>query len=475
MKLNSKGLILILILLSASHVTFTKEISSLSRRIKFRKSNSKRFYNSKVFSTNKKSQTSNKQYIESDWSSTDYLLPIAFLKGLLSQFDSTEKIAKYLEYLLLDYRDIPVKIICEKAIKKIFGEKEKDTPDNEFIDQAVGDMDFKDIFSINTILGLFQSSSNQNEAIINIGNLCHYELRFYNDGIDSIISHIDILLYKEDYKNKNNFELSGHYINWFKFSTFYKYDLSIISEFEKINEIIPSLSDEIIDELKFVHLTCLKQSAIDKILEANIKIYNLTNGITDTIFYKFTELMDVNKFNIELTTTQNIRDHVDLEDPLMIKECYTSVKKYYSDKKKDVELMKKTPQKCTSDQYDINNIISILLKFTYKFIKKTIICIKDSFLAEISTFVISKLVKIILAVITGWSAFKFIWYLGKFTFYLIYALNMNAFNKGLKRERAEKFGISLGSLWNAIKSYLSMGIIDSKKRFKKMRKHKLNK
>ena len=485
MKLINKGVILILILLSASHVSFSKEITNLHKRIKYGKTNSRKNFKFKAFSKNASSNkfirtmVSNKSF--RDWFNIDYLLPIAFLKGVFSQFESTEDIEKYLGYIL-DPINAPRDIMCnylkKKIVDKTFGkdddnEKKKDN----FINNQVQEFKADELLSQKNILTLFANSyAEEKDNFVNISNLCNNnnDLSIYNNGVDKIIEFIKNKLEKDEFI-KNNISLKKQTLSsFFSFDGFDRYELNMFTEFEDIKDNISSLRDDLVEEIKFVHLNCFKQYALDKILEANETIYYLTDDDVNSIFYD-RKKVESNNFKIDLKSMTKIENYLYLDGLNISKKCLNTVLKFYQDKKKDLNTMQTNSTKCNTEvmnNYDgFSYFVSKLFWYAVKFIKELIVCIKDSLLAQITTIAISSIVKSLLSFFTGWSTFKFIWYLGKSIYYLISALNVDDYNKKYKREKAEKLGISIGSLINGLKGWFGMG----KRRFKKLSKRMKNK
>lgn len=491
MKFNIKGLYLILILLSASHISFSTEISRSNKRSMLKKTNTKNKFKFKNFShkrasnKSKKRSKTNSKLSREDWLNPKDLLPVAFLKGVCSQFDSLEKVENMLDYTLEPEKleKESVDFVCDKmddklvkgTFKKDEKEGEKKTKKKSKLKKfRAGDK------ATNLVANIFDDFKKcTGDAKIPLGNFVNNkQIVFPKDEINLIIAEL------KKPSNTKNIELKEQTLSFAILNDRKEYDILGTTQFLNIKKSVPNLSEEAAKELKYVHLNCLRDFVLDKILEVN-KAESDVNKFIKLLDEKLKE----DELYIEVSSVEKTNKIEQLKSKISTNDCINSLKKYYENKKKDLEEMEKTgkveaPKNSKENQADLENILSVLTQFAYNFFKKVINCVSDSAVAEISQLDFKKLIEVAVNILSGLSTIKIIWHLGKFSYYLINAaisaVKTSAMSvipgrkdesaevklKKAKRENAIEYGKAIGSLFNAVLSAIGL----SRRKFRKGKK-----
>ena len=497
MKLIYRGVLLILILLSSSYISISKEISHYSRRIKSQKLNSKNSFKNNKFSSKKNSNKNRRTNVtnrlnKADWESRSYLLNVAFLKGLCSQIDTLNKFEPWLEGIL-NPSDAAAKFVCNKVVGyvgKDFETKSEESNQTEAVK--------------NSVTSLTLSDSDKEKLEIERQNVLNEEAKkIGNDKLDEIlddktkppenikldlsslktIDKVDVVPSEIDaiLKVLKEYEPQDMYFkkNWFA-EMFYDrrkkysihYDSKIYSD---------KIKSESREELNHVYSNCLKQYVFDKISEMNQ--YNI---ITATLFYPYASVIEDNSTNNH-TVYYTIAMHKDFYDILsqkLIKDknsCKEKVITFYENKKKiDSEVNTKDTD-LKSQLNDDKSLLSsvgdtllMLINFALNFFRKIAVCISSSLITQIAVFAFGKLVSMITKLLSGISSILSSYYVIKFIYFISMAIKTEDENieetkkKEKKREKAEYYGKALGSLINALSSYF--GARKRKSKYKKLSK-----
>ena len=517
MKFDIKGIFLILILLSSSSITFSKEISHASRRAKLRKSFSKnkvkftRFSHKRVRTSKKKSnevKPATGKLTKEDWLSPKDLIPIAFLKGLCTQFESLTKVEEVIDYVLDPERlqKEAVDFVCNKINTKLvtgtFTGKDAGKPVNAkekivaALDSKTRKSKFKKFRTGENAIIIVQDAFNDfkkctGEYKILLGGIAGKSVSYSKDEIELILAEIN------KPNQIKNVEIKEQTFTFAILNDRKEYDINGKTQFLNIKKAVPTLSDDAANEVKYVHLECLKDFVLDKILEIN-----KAESDEEKYIKILDEKLNDDDLYIEVSSVEKTDKIEQLKSKTTSNECIGVVKKFYEHKKKEIVEMEKikleeAAKPTKEGTLELENLVSILFEFAYNFLKKVVTCVSDATIAEISQFALTKLVEISIKIITGLAAIKILWYLGKFTFFIINAAAtvLKPFSRpppekkagepekkvveeedeetqlrNAKREKGMEFGKAIGSLFNAILSAVGL----TRRRFKKG-KRRLNK
>ena len=475
MKLNIKSIFLIIILLTSSQISLCKEISHATRRNKLGKAksnksfSSKRFFNKKTLKKSKRSKTSSKITAD-DWNNVDYLLPLLFLKGVCDEIEALEEIGKYIGFLVNPVGSIQDHI-CEQITEEVahdtfIKDNTKFTVTINPITKLSGVESEREKIKTD-IMNLFKNTGGNEK--LEVTKLCSQEPKTYPiDEINSIIKEI---------QKSNNQEIKLTE-NWFSFAILddrKEYEIKASTKFKDIKDNLPNISDESVKEIKSVHLTCLRQFFLDKILAINKAESDSKNYIK-----VLKDELNDDDFLIEVSSVEKSNKIDLLKKEIKNDKCIKSTERYYQKKKNDLNTMKKNTSLCpnSNKQSSLTDLVSKLFEFTLNFIKSVITCVADSLLSKLTTMLLKKIIGIVVSII-GLAGFKILWYLGKFAYFLFNTFTNNDEDTGLKneekkekkREKAENYGKAVGSLYNAIMSFTGLEKRKNK-RFAKKKFHK---
>ena len=516
MKLNIKGLLIILILLNASQISLTKNISHSYLKVKLAnkktsKNNKSRTTSKANLNTFRKSNTSNK-LVWDDWINLDLLLPIAFLKGLCSEISVLSFLSQYLELILTKdvtkfAQNFACKNLSTEALNKVMGDPSKFTqtagglkPAAPITTEDLTKSDLKtfttDVKSYSTkqlklfITDIWNSSftttkveeKKEEEAIKNI--------EVSKDSACKTVEMIDttktdeVLKYITDNNEANKVEVTKENSTDKKFH----FTVKVYTQFSNLETKIKDLKKELAQEVENVHLDCLKEDSEEKILK-------LTSDDTDEEAYVYVPESNRN-FELDFYELKVISG-IDLNEKInetykSKNDCKQVLIDYYNKKvsnKTDIETQKaacikrrrKGDKVEEASQNGFKELLSKLFKFTLNFIKEVAKCVVISFITGLLVKGIMFLFGLIANLLSAGAvmAFKVLWYFGNMCYYLISAYRIddekekdNAKLTKAKRTKAEKYGSATANLIKMILSVLNL----SKKKFNKfMMRRKLSK
>jgi len=515
MKLNIKGLLIIFILLNASQISLTMNISHSYLKVKL--ANKKTSKNNKSTTTSKanlntfrRSNTSNK-LVWDDWTNLDLLLPIAFLKGLCSEISVLSFLVQYLELILTnDLKKFAQNFACKnlstEALNKVMGDPSKfiETagglkPATKITTESLAKSDLKtfttDVKSYSTKqLKLFitdiwnnsftsttkEEEKNEEEAIKNIevskDSACKTVEKIDTTKTD------DVLKYITDNNEAIKVEVTKEKSTDEKFHFIVK----VYTQFSNLETKINNLNKDLAQEVENVHLDCLKEDSEEKILnfsdavkKADVKVPE-TKRDFELDFYELKVISDID-LNDKINETYKSQNN-----------CKQVLLDYYNKKvsnKTDIETQKASCIKRRrkggkveeASQNGFKELLSKLFKFTLNFIKEVAKCVVISFITGLLVKGIMFLFGLIANLLSAGAvmALKVLWYFGNMCYYLISAYRIddekekdNAKLTKAKRTKAEKYGSATANLIKMILSVLNL----SKKKFNKfMMRRKLSK
>ena len=515
MKLTNKGVLLILILISATHISFCKEISLFNRRVMLSKVNSKKAFKStkhknKLSSLKvKRLKTTNKLVYE-DWTKLKYLLLVAFGRGLCSQIQFLNDIGDFLEAILTkDFSKFASEKICDKLSDKITNnfikqanEENKSNNDGnenestgtdlpkknpvpvlneEQLETEVKELDLPTEAAsfVSMLYNKFNGINVGNEQIkLNeVQNIKPVPQTSHQYAVDHIIKKL---------KDKNRFEDN--------FSLYWSiFDNNLLSKDEWYDYTIKSmvgnpffkkfLSSEyfgIRPEFYFVYRNCLEQTILNFLKKANELIVKeqkddgLTKIITLTKQVKVESYVYIS-IKIHKSTIDILKKVIE-ENPKGV--CKKIVLEYYENKKIELAKISDLNSKNKAEiKKQEETLLTKLFVYAIEFFKEILVCTVKSILTDIVTTLISELFAMITNAL-GAAVLKTGWFIGKFVYYLYSAISIDDESKqedskivNLKREKAEYYGKAIGALTNAIMSIISLTKRKSK-RFLKRRMHK---
>ena len=508
-----------------------KEVSHVLKKIKYGK---RRLRNSRAQNLNKRKMTKtsirrNKNKTMDgweDWKSKEYLMPLAFLKGILSEWDMFKPVTTILELILtpteklIEYgMEKLSNLICEaegekeesllekttSAIKEEFleGDYEKLSEEYGKFQKKLGSVIIKQLIKFkNYIRSLFtgQQEVNKEKKVEQKLDFCNLDFSFYKTVsiCDSVKSAID-----------SNIETDKVVISDIGFSS------KLINGPNQTNESQKSFSIEIKspffvfqitdvqDDFKEKYFTCVFNKIDAELEKINDKVKDYKDGegknaeCSFSLKYGKRPKWDESKksYNGEISSfdsTCNNELKLAFEDSklpaLFSNDCKTELLNYvsktkaeiedYNTKKKLCEDKKKKEEEEEKLKKDGLSFLPTLYEFTKSVLKMVGKCIVVSIFENILKKGVEVILSFLANFLTGalFSVMKVVWYLGKLVYNLYKAWSTDdttgtpeTITKA-KREIASYYGVSVAAI---IKTILAIVNLEKKKQHKKSFKKRI--
>lgn len=497
MKLSLKGIICILLLLNSSYIALSSQIkANKANKLFFNKEKTSTIkFNRRNESKSKSSSSASSKLVWDDWTNPDYLLPVAYAKGVCSEFSMLKGVATILG-VILNPKDTAAEFICEKVSDKVRSDTFKNVmpakptikenapteEENKFLTELDKAETTAADFSTTKLTDFIkQAFSVSNEKVaLEDKNICEDKFADTSSAnISDILGQIDVEkekddLYFYDYSDQGSgissnkdaskgvakdSVVTGQSVQ--KQSDGY-FTFQILGPFTNIKSKISNLTDKLNQEVQGLWAQCIENRVFDKALIVNQQQKSCYSRIEE-------KATPENKFTIKLySNDKECRQAMFYETTkkdFFYPPCRTSLKEFYTKKETEVKDYEVSKAACLKKKADAaaakdakatqsTSILPRLYDFLLKFLKKVGKCVVISFITSLFALGVSIVVNILGNILTGGilAGLKILWYIGKALYYARKAWvidddkGTDAEKKELKRSKAENYGIATDSI-----------------------------
>ena len=504
MKLNIKGIFLILILLNSLTISVSKEVSHVLKKLKY---GNKKLRNKKTSNLNKrnkrrtlvkknKHKTSAKDVVLADWNDAQYLLPVAFLKGVTSQFTALKKVTEVLEIILAPKDTTSLikelnKFVCQIVAKKgqtflnsatdefkktIKDKMELDTKETEIVDAIVKADETKELtkdvatkaFNLGKyVIKLFgkNKTDSEEEEKVKVDkkivvdenlDLCTFDFTKYKvlDICDLIII-VDGIKTEDEIKFDNKELLNSEKYAQEGFNNSQnKFVIEIKSPLFTAKNQITTISDDGQKEFREVYFDCLYEKIKTKIQEFNEELrtdYEDKIGYSCGISISSKPVWDEEKKSFSgAMTSQYANCNSEFYflfgksklPNMYIEECKLVLKKYLSEKKLEISNAEQKKKECEAQKKQDEPVKKETLKLIptlYNYFKQFLVMFGTCIIVSFLETLLAKGIEFVLYILANLlssglaMAIKVTWYIGKTIYYLWKALTIDD-TKGDKKD-----------------------------------------